>query len=413
MSELNVDYDSISLRVGQVFRPNTPIDTTSLFSGRKDQIRRVVDVVYQSGQHAIIFGEKGVGKTSLANVLALFGAVDASRIRLVSARVNGDSSDSFESIWRKSFDELQLIQSKNTIGFAQKTEAVPLSSYSFIPNAPVTPDVIRRALLSISGSFIPILIIDEFDKLNKEVRKLFAELIKNLSDHAIPATIVLIGVADSVDQLIEDHQSISRALVQVQMPRMSEQEIIDIINNGLSTLGMTIKKDALKQIALLSQGFPYYTHLIGMHATRDALDNKTLEVDGTNVEAAIKKSIKDAQQSIISAHHLAIKSAHKDTIFADVLLACALTKSDLMGTFSAQDITTQLEKITGKRYEIPSFARHLNDFCDDKRGKILVKLGQKRRFRYRFNDPLMQPHVIMEGVLSNKIETKSILPLID
>jgi hypothetical protein len=51
---------------------------------------------------------------------------------------------------------------------------------------------------------------------------------------------------------------------------------------------------------------------------------------------------------------------------------------------------------------IPSFARHLNEFTEDKRGPILKKIGTPRRFR--FINPLMQPYVIMQGCQQGKIK---------
>jgi hypothetical protein len=44
--------------------------------------------------------------------------------------------------------------------------------------------------------------------------------IKTLSDNAssIKTTLILVGVADSVDELIGEHQSIERAIKQVPMP---------------------------------------------------------------------------------------------------------------------------------------------------------------------------------------------------
>jgi hypothetical protein len=52
----------------------------------------------------------------------------------------------------------------------------------------------------------------------------------------------------------------------------------------------------------------------------------------------------------------------------------------------------------GRRYDIASFQGHLTDFCDVNRGIILEKRGVKRKFRYRFRDPLMQPYIVMQGV---------------
>ena len=60
-----------------------------------------------------------------------------------------------------------------------------------------------------------------------------------------------------------------------------------------------------------------------------------------------------------------------------------------------------MSKIMQKRYEIPSFARHLNSFCQLERGNVLKKEGEKHRYRYRFSNPLMQPFVIMKGIIDS------------
>ena len=63
------DAQKAYYRAGRVFLPNTAVSTRALFSGRKRQITLVVDSINQVGLHAVIFGERGVGKTSLANIV--------------------------------------------------------------------------------------------------------------------------------------------------------------------------------------------------------------------------------------------------------------------------------------------------------------------------------------------------------
>jgi hypothetical protein len=267
----------------------------------------------------------------------------------------------------------------------------------------VTPDDVRRGLTILARSAVPILILDEFDRLGQSVKRAFADTIKTLSDHAVGATVVLVGVADSVDQLIEEHQSVERALIQVHMPRMSVLEIQQIINTGLQGLGMTIDVEAQTKISLFSQGLPHYAHLLGLHAARTALDeDHSTHVTSAIVDRAITKALQNAQQSIRSAYHQATLSSRKDNLFADVLLSCALAPQDSLGFFAAQDVRQPMREITGKPYEIPSFAQHLNEFSE-KRGPILRKTGNKRRYRYRFTNPLMQPFVIMQGFADGKI----------
>ena len=83
-----------------------------------------------------------------------------------------------------------------------------------------------------------------------------SDTIKALSDFGVNASIVLIGVADSVTELVAGHGSIERALVQIPMPRMSAEEIAQIVENGLARLGMTIDQGAKSHLVHLAQGVP-------------------------------------------------------------------------------------------------------------------------------------------------------------
>jgi hypothetical protein len=192
------------------------------------------------------------------------------------------------------------------------------------------------------------------------------------------------------------------------MPRMSNDEIARIVNTGLEKLGMTIQPGALHRITVLSQGLPHYTHLIGLYAAREGLEDRSLDITDEMVGRAIEKAITGAQESISNAWHQAIRSPRKDNLFADVLLACALAEKDQQGTFAAQDVRPPIREITGKPYGIASFAQHLNEFCEGERGPMLQRTGSKRKFRFRFLNPLMQPYAIMQGFRNNKI-TKSLM----
>jgi hypothetical protein len=128
-----------------------------------------------------------------------------------------------------------------------------------------------------------------------------------------------------------------------------------------------------------------------------------MTVDASAVDKAIQKSTSGVQQTILSAYEVAVRSAVKNNLFADVLLACALADTTELGFFAAQDVREPLCKITGKHYDIPAFAQHLNEFSDAKRGNILIKSGTPRLYRYRFRNPLMQPYVIMQGIKSERI----------
>ncbi len=73
------------------------------------------------------------------------------------------------------------------------------------------------------------------------------------------------------------------------------------------------------------------------------------------------------------------------------------------GFFYATNVTQPLRMITKKDYNIPAFARHLKDFCDDTRGPILERRGKPNKIRYRFIKPLMEPYVTLRGLADGSI----------
>ena len=64
-----------------------------------------------------------------------------------------------------------------------------------------------------------------------------------------------------------------------------------------------------------------------------------------------------------------------------------------------------------KKYEVPSFRRHLFEFCDRKRGPVLTSIGEPRSVRFLFKDPMMQPFVIIHDIsirmLTNELLEKA------
>jgi Cdc6-like AAA superfamily ATPase len=265
--------DRMSL-VAQAFRPAAPIDRRSLFAGRSDQIADVFSVVAQPGQHAVIYGERGVGKTSLAGVTAemLEGA------NVLTARATCDVSDDFASVWQKSLGEIVIHSTAPALGFADQIEESRRSASELLGSS-VTPDAVRRALQRITQQQQLAIFIDEFDRLrDPESRVLFADTIKTLSDRMVDVTVFLIGVADSVGDLIREHRSIERALAQIHMPRMASAELAEIATRGIAAARMEIAGGAVKKITTLSQGLPHYTQLLAQFAAQAALGRRRPDV---------------------------------------------------------------------------------------------------------------------------------------
>jgi Cdc6-like AAA superfamily ATPase len=396
------DWNSLRFEAGQLFTPSSPVSEHDLFAGRGVQIRTLIEATEERGKHAILYGEAGVGKTSLAKI---YSELFPSTLRyLKSFRVQVDPTDDFSSIWRKVFKDIYI----RVIRQNDNNEAPEISALAtFYEGKKIFPDDVRRELdAAFTPSQIPIIIIDEFDKIgDPEAHNLMANTLKSLSDYGVNSTIVLVGVAENITSLIGEHPSVMRCIEQVHMPRMNTSERKEILDKRIPKLGMKLHQDAVWKIVELSRGLPSYVHLLGLYSTQSAIDRKSVLITDSDVDNAISRVLTRLQESLSEKYHTATHSNRGDNLYQEVLLACALAESDDRGSFTPMNITKQLTRLLGREKEMPtsSFQQHLTKFISPERSNVLTRTGRDRAYRYRFTDPAMQPYVLLKGVESGRV----------
>ena len=350
-------------------------------------MRRLIDVANQEGQHAIIYGERGVGKTSLANVLSSHLEPFTSET-IASAKVNCSRESTYKQIWNSLFRH---------VGLPMKDEFSDLTLDDVFDT--LRGDDTRKLIL----------IVDEFDRIeDPDVDSLFADTIKTLSDFNVDTTLILVGVADDVDDLIAEHESINRCLVQIPLPRMPLDELKEILIAGIEAVGMEISQDAISQVCTVSLGLPHYVHALGLTSGRVAIDGRRTDIDTGDVRSAMNTLVSESQQTILRQFDMAVASPRRQNFYFQVLLACALSPTDQLGYFRPADVREPYSHIMGQRQDIASFARHLQGLCTDNRGAVLHRFGGPRRYRYRFSDPIMQPYVLMRGLDSGLLDMSDV-----
>lgn len=384
--------DQKYILAGQIFTPGSPVNTKDLFAGRLDQLNRILRAVSQKGYHAVLFGERGVGKTSLANML-----MPVVQSNFLVGKVNCDASDDFSTLWRKVLRDITFTVDNPGVGFNPQSSQTVVSVADSMP-VDIQPDDVRRMLAQLSAQRPVIVVFDEFDRIeDPRTQALVADTIKGLSDFGVAASLLLIGVAESISELIAGHLSIERALVQIPMPRMTDAEIDQIFDQGMIRLQMTMDPSAKSHLRSLSQGLPYIAHLLALNATRKAIISERSEVTRSDADSGIIDALDQWQESIKSDYYLAVRSPQPGNIYRQVLLACAMAEVDEMGYFTAASVRSPVSRITGRALDIPNFARHLKEFSEEGRRGIITRTGTARKLRYRFVNPLMRPYVIMRG----------------
>ena len=70
----------------------------------------------------------------------------------------------------------------------------------------------------------------------------FTGLIKTMSDRAVDSTLVIVGVSSTIDGLVSKYASIERAIKQIELPRMTQVELSDIIGNAENKLAVSFDR---------------------------------------------------------------------------------------------------------------------------------------------------------------------------
>lgn len=376
------------LMLEKVFSPTAPIKEETFFSGRIGQLTRIAEAINQEGQHAIVYGERGVGKTSLANIMT-------SRLtNIFPVKITCNRKDTFSSLWLKILKKIPHAITTAGVGFKpiERHETVSLDNLIDFESTNLQTEL--EALLSEYAPSKFLFIFDEFDNIiDQSTRESFADLIKSFSDNVTNTTIVLVGIADTIETLIGSHQSLERCLKQVRMPRMSDPESEHIIETGLSSLNIKISKEVKSKIVDFSSGFPHYVHLICKYGAKEVIINDHSRFTDQYLSTAIHKGIDNTNEQLISAYRKAIVGSSNTLKWQNVLFACASSSIDEFNCFSISDIVEQYNLITGMNLKAGSIAYNLKQICQEERGAILDKIDKGLNTRYRFSNPMMRAFI--------------------
>lgn len=370
------------------FSPTTPIKEEAFFKGRIVQLRKVCDAINAEGQHAIVFGERGVGKTSLANIMA------ESITNIYPTKVTCSRTDNFRTIWKQALEQVQYSRTTAGLGFNSEDKVGVDNLYNSLDMESNTFSFDLIRLLSKLNHTKFLFIFDEFDNItDREVRKLFADLIKSFSDNNTNTTIVLVGIANDVDKLIGSHQSLERCLKQIRMPRMSSSESQEIIDEGLSKLEIVIDSTTRKKIIDFASGFPHYVHLLCKYACEEVIAAERNKITENDLKYAIEQGIDNTNEQLKAAYRKATIGLSTTNKWKDVLFACAEANIDEYNCFSIPDILLAYKNRTGKDVKGGSISYNLNQLCLKERGDILEKLDTGLNTRYRFVNPMMMAYI--------------------
>ena len=284
------DEDGVGPQVREAFVPSQPVSSRSMLAGRTGPLRDLIQGVEDDRVHVVLYGERGIGKTSLLGVFAEL-AQDADYLVV---RENCGADTTFDELFRSVSAKIPLIYA----GALDASEAQSRPSGTMadlLPQSAVGPNQLSRLWSSIVGTRV-LVILDEFDRTeNPEFHRDVVELLKNLSDTAARVQLVIAGVAQTLSTLLGHSPSIRRNVAGLALSAMSNREIAELIELGERHAAISFEPAAKERIIKLARGRPYLTRLIAHHASLRAVTSRRTIVDLSDVEYAIERALMDME----------------------------------------------------------------------------------------------------------------------
>jgi Cdc6-like AAA superfamily ATPase len=387
-------FSQIRMRLLHAFTPSQPVSDRKRFSGRIDLLTTLIRAIEEQRLHIVLYGERGVGKTSALHVLTQT-ARDA-RYLVVYVSCGADSN--FDEVFRTVAANIPMLFHSTVGPTSPEVEKGKLLSDT-LPNSPISPRLASDLLSKIVGTRV-VIVLDEFDRCEShEFRRCVAELIKNLSDRLVRVQVVIAGVAANLAELLEYIPSVQRNIHALQIPWMSDLEIKLLIQNGARYCGLRFSDKGIEAIVLAAHGSPYLASLICHHAGLRAVELRKSDVDLPEVLHAISVSMQEFSNRMSSEIRAKLSELPSDGPPAQALGTLASTSLELGGILHlSENISSQgtLVRI-GQRRDLVEKLIQVG---------ILMRLGGDDSHTYRFAEDGMAPYLCLASARSKLQEPK-------
>lgn len=313
-SSMGVDKDRLGLarltavvqsEVQAVFTPHKPIDDIDMLKGRETELASLLEVVTESGLHGFLVGERGVGKSSLANTAV--SLISQQRIFRHQSTQDCQFGDMIAGPLRELCGIDVTLTSRtgeSASTFDGKVGLGPLgagASQKHTSGAVYgSPRITASSAATSLGPHRSILVIDEADAIaDSNTKRRLAEFVKALSDTNSNFKVIVVGIARTASELIDHHPSAHRAIKEITVERMADRGLGAIIDNGQQALPLQFEPSVRSVIIKLSYGYPYFTHLIAGEAAKSALvrARSSPNPTGVVVEADLRQALRVAASS--------------------------------------------------------------------------------------------------------------------
>lgn len=387
-----------------------PIKSIEHLFGREKEKEIIEEALSADGRHVFLFGDRGVGKSSLAaSTAALHQSSDSEFIQIGC----GPDTEFYKTIEQLAD---RVIKKANGKRIYNTTHSLDLKCYKVkvqsiereinIPNInSMYAAVEAMEDVCNAHSETPVIVIDEFDQIeSSDERKLFSIFIKDIGDRGVNIKFIFTGVGLSLKNLLGDHASSFRQLHTIPVDRLNWTAREEIARSAVESYNLTVEDQVIYLIAKISNGFPYFVHLLtekilwSAFSREEVIEHVSLEI----FDEAMKKAISSINMQLQTKYDQA--TIRKSFDYTEILWACADSESSprmVDGIFNSYlRINIQLYGRNPTEKKMPlsreNFRTKLGMFKQEKFGSILENPTSKAGY-YAFKENILKGYIAMRA----------------
>lgn len=415
-----------------VFRPSAEIFDPHEFAGRKKQIENLVDELLSDGSVPILYGDRGLGKSSIALQIERIALGDVQllselklknralperdryvTIYLACSEIMKTCRALFQSIVNNAegYSSLQEIAESRQADSYEIERRLKLRIYESSTKSSYTSsggpsyskltidEKLHAVLESVHRKFKkPVLVIlDEIDRI-RDTNGL-GGFLKNNNKGWLK--FLLVGVGENISSLIADHNSIDRKAVPLPVEKMESWERVQILEyaeQALAESNVNIRFDDLAKdiISLKSDGFPWFVHLLGRESLLAAWDEERDLVMADDVFTAITGLAKNRFAQQFSDTYT---KAVGDSIHREILLR-------LMARWRGDNVPTQDIYRAAKKMGLSNPSQCAKQLTQEKYGGTMIRNPEPLKNVTRFRNAMFKQYINLRQSIYENVDER-------
>jgi Cdc6-like AAA superfamily ATPase len=385
--------------------PSKSIQTPERLFGRSKNLTAIDRALSSPGRQIFIYGDRGVGKTSLALTAAhLHTDSDLAPIQVMCGRYS-TFAEVIQAVGNATVPVEKRMAEKSSgggfnfnlpggvggVGYTKPTRTGGAITAPASLNDAL--DIVRLVASKANGK--QVIVVDEMERIESPDEKdKFAEFIKNIPELSDNIRFIFCGIGHDLTELLQAHASAGRILETIKLERLHHSDLWQIITAAADKLNVAVQRDALIRIGQISDGFPHYVHLIGESLFWKMFDDpEVVSVsDASHFKAGIEGALQRTEAILRAQYEKATQKTRNTADYEESLWALADSTSDRRQISEVYE--TSYSRILAKRGRVRLARDTLNQrylsLRKESHGRIVVGFGSGW---FAFRENIMRGYV--------------------